>query len=277
MKNREKNAEKKLTPLLVIFAFVILITMILISVQRMRLENRFGGGGDPLDGLDMSEALEKEDAELIDYGLTPLSVFIRNPDYGDFPVDGFEQISLVPDYRKTIQAVWVDMGMGNFASAEKTLRKLAVSYPQAADIIMTLGDVCYQQGKYQEAEQFYREQLKIFPDDPTILNHIAVCQIYQKNYIDALANMNRIVVLLPDAGEPLLNLAVIYESMGNREQAVRYVLKAYDKLGQSLAELTRSDFFAPLKQEPELAKILGVSTESESKTRNPEAGSEEIK
>ena len=83
-----------------------------------------------------------------------------------------------------------------------------------------------------------------------------MAQLKQQKYTDALSNMTKVVTLLPDSGEPLLNLAIIYENMGKRENAVRYFLKAYDKLGQAVMEFVKSDVFNPLKQEPEVAKIL---------------------
>lgn len=268
MKTKEENAEKKLIPLLVIFAFVILATMILISVQRMHLNSKTDNGS----RIAYDPAFEEKENEE-DYGLTPLSIFVPDPHRGYFSIDSIEYFSLIPDYRKTIQAVWVDQEMGNFAEAEKTLRKLLVSYPYAADIIGTLGNVCYHQGKFKDAEEFYVQQLRIFPDDPSILNNIAMTQLKQQKYADALFNMTKVVSLLPDSGEALLNLAVIYENMGKRENAVRYFLKAYDKLGQAIMEFARADIFNQLKQEPEVAKILEKYADKEKIQQSSNSGS----
>lgn len=63
------------------------------------------------------------------------------------------------------------------------------------------GLVLLEQGRYPEAEKYFRETLATDPHDPLALYHLAVCQLNQKQVSDALATINRALAVLPEAAD----------------------------------------------------------------------------
>ena len=82
----------------------------------------------------------------------------------------------------------------------------------------------------------FKKQLQYFPDDVAILNSIAMAQLNQGKYLEALSNMNHVIQLMPDSGPAYLNLAIIYENLGDHRKAVQMFVNAYNKLGRHIIE-----------------------------------------
>ncbi len=188
MKSKARSAGKTLTPLLVIFAFVILISMILLSLRSMHSAEVRRIAAEHAENLRLQEQDEAERLALVSENkdLTPLSIFSTSMDGGILLLEDFQELSLIPDYRKSLQAVWIDEEMGKLKEAEQTLRTLLLSYPDAVDLLAALGRICYTQGNYADAEIFFKRQLKIYPDDPSVLNNLAMSQMGLEHYSDAL-------------------------------------------------------------------------------------------
>ncbi len=82
--------------------------------------------------------------------------------------------------------------------------------------------------------------------------------------------MARVTVLMPDAGEPLLNMALICEKSGDHARAVRLFLRACEKLGPRIRELSSSPLYDALRTDPEVVSVLPPETvEQQSLSGNP--------
>ncbi len=63
------------------------------------------------------------------------------------------------------------------------------------------GQVFLEQGRFPEAEKYFRESLAEEPNDPAALYFLSVCQARQDRQKEALASIDRALALEPEAGD----------------------------------------------------------------------------
>jgi len=104
----------------------------------------------------------------------------------------------------------------------KRLEAAREKEPNNANLIVQLGDVRDIQNFWKEAEDLYREALKINRNDALALNNLAwlVAQ-REKNGEKALELVNRAIALNGPRGELLDTRAVAYIVMGNANEAIQ--------------------------------------------------------
>lgn len=109
---------------------------------------------------------------------------------------------------------------------------------------LQLGDVYFQQGKYDKAEQSYREALKRDGEDPDIRAHLGQCLLRLSKADEALELLQQVARQDPkhDYGFTLMALAETHMKLGSMDSAIQLwerVLEnhSYPRARVQLAEL----------------------------------------
>jgi Flp pilus assembly protein TadD len=149
--------------------------------------------------------------------------------------------------------------------------------------------ICYERSKqWEKAEADLKMALKLYPDQPYVLNYLGYSWIDQGvNLEEGMRMIRRAVEQRPEDGYIVDSLGWAYYRMGNYEEAMKHLERAvelrpddpvindhlgdvYWQLGRKLEAIFQWSHARDLKPEPEeLAKILeklksGLSAESAS-------------
>jgi len=103
-----------------------------------------------------------------------------------------------------------------------------------ADAAFFLGQSLYEQGGYSESVQAYQKCLQYRPDDPTVLNNLAMSLAHFGNFIDAESLYGRAIDISertlgpndPNLAVQLDNLAVLLQDEGNFADAEKLYRRA---------------------------------------------------
>ena len=96
-----------------------------------------------------------------------------------------------------------------------------------------LAEVYQQQGKRKPARQTYKELADEFPDDPVILNNLAVELQYAGNLEQARLHAEKARELRPQSGSIADTLGWIYRDLGDLPAAVRHLREARELMPQN--------------------------------------------
>lgn len=134
---------------------------------------------------------------------------------------------------------------GQPQEAVSVLQEAVRLSPQSALVYSTLGQVYRLLGKFQEALGALQEALRISPKDPVTYNYLGMTlESYQRNQ-DALAAYKQAIDFKSDYAEAHYNLALLYFTLGDRNQALHH----YDILKTISSDLAEA-LLKKLSQSP---------------------------
>lgn len=90
------------------------------------------------------------------------------------------------------------------------------------------GSILFDQGRYPEAEKYFREALGIDPNDPFVLSRLALCELNQYRAADALGTIDRAISLAPEVAYLHALKAIIQVEMRKPADALRSVQAALE-------------------------------------------------
>jgi len=153
---------------------------------------------------------------------------------------------------------WTNLGaaymyQGKWEEAANAMERAADLSPHNDVMWRNLGDAYDQipsrltdaREAYQKALATATEELKVNPRDPDVLSGIALYYAHLGQKEDAEGYIGRSLRVAPNNSSTLFTEALVYEIIGNRNQALQALDKAV-KAGFSLAEI---------EQEPELRRL----------------------
>jgi Flp pilus assembly protein TadD len=119
---------------------------------------------------------------------------------------------------------------GNYAEAEKFLRRSVEQSPQDAFSHSILGIVLYQQGKYDEAVTVLTRAVALDPKDPKTRNYLGISASQKGMQESAEQQCRKAIELDETYGDAHFNLAVIYatQSPPSKELARRHYRRALE-------------------------------------------------
>ncbi|MBI9049406.1 MAG: tetratricopeptide repeat protein [Anaerolineaceae bacterium] len=198
-----------------------------------------------------------------------------------------------------------NMQLGHNAAWEEQWKQAAAFYRRALDIVPdepaalnSLGLALYQQGEYSQSKDAYKKTTKVTPNDPVPYEKLA--DIYEKqndlaeaakvaakaaeNYLNvrdvnkAIENWVRIINLQPNQQLGYTKLAMIYEKMGKKDEAVDQYLNLASLMQQSGARLKAIQIVEhSLKMHPEHLKAKMALTALHNNERLPKPDPIQIK
>jgi protein O-GlcNAc transferase len=106
---------------------------------------------------------------------------------------------------------------------EITRRKSGTAPPVEAgsfDNLLSLAERLANQGKFEQAEKFYLDAMKLKPDDIRLENNLGFAYQADKKYDEAAKCFNRVIQLSPDNGIAYNNLAGTIYQTGRLDSAI---------------------------------------------------------
>lgn len=128
------------------------------------------------------------------------------------------------DYSKYTAEQLNDFGVvyeraGNLPEAQRAYSKALEKDPTNHVAASNLGNICFQNGKYERAFAYYRKALNLCPDYVPALNNLANAQIETKDYAGATENLQKALELAETEEERraiYLSLASLHECVGDK-------------------------------------------------------------
>jgi tetratricopeptide (TPR) repeat protein len=112
---------------------------------------------------------------------------------------------------------------GKPAQAEKTLEAALREHPRDAQALGLMGVVLDAQQRYDEAERYYNQALKIDPNSGSLLNNLGNHYLARGNTERAQAVFERVIALQPDQVNANLQLARISVEEKKGSEALKYL------------------------------------------------------
>lgn len=110
-----------------------------------------------------------------------------------------------------------------FAQTEAAFRKTLVHHPDNYVAYDMLGDLYLTEGEADRAATAYRSALLIKPNDPALLNDLAVALFRGGDLILSREYLERAFAAVDAPPEICYNLAMVWRASGNREEMKRYL------------------------------------------------------
>ena len=148
---------------------------------------------------------------------------------------GLRDETLVPGCNDLYRIDLLQAGDGPPPAGCATPRRRPISarssgiWPRHAGRLNNLGTSVWQQGRVQEAEEYYRRALAEAPNDFGVLNNLGNALWEQSRPVEAVDFYRRALRLQPDAAETQMNLGVALSDLGEFDEAIalaRVVLAA---------------------------------------------------
>ncbi len=131
-------------------------------------------------------------------------------------------------------------GMGDFAGAEQSYRRVAEELPYEGLAWLELGFVLVQESRPEQALAQFGTGLRLKPDSVALLNGVALAQSRLGRTSRALRAYQRALELNPAAFDTRVNLGTLLQSLGRKQAAVaqfREVLSLDVETPENLAQL----------------------------------------
>lgn len=130
--------------------------------------------------------------------------------------------------------------MGEADKSEKVLLEALQMSPNDALILNYLGYSWLEQGKNpEEAFEMVQKANELMPDDPHIMDSLALGYYYKKEYQKALILAERSTDMIPYSSVAYSHLGDIYAAMGRYREAIYQYRKALDLTADMTPELRR--------------------------------------
>ncbi|OGV50277.1 MAG: hypothetical protein A2017_06730 [Lentisphaerae bacterium GWF2_44_16] len=232
---------KSLTPLIIFFALVILLTVIITNSQSREKIFKFN----------QSELLPSMELKNLTVRKKP------DIDYVFQPSEKKQKIQTeLPNFQKMLRDAARDFEDNKFKEAEDKLKTILVFEPDNFKALLLFGSILYNSERYAEAEMIFREQCRINPEDPMVYNNLGSALAKQKKYEEAVSTTLKVLDIDPESPVALLNLAGMYSVSGDTEKSIEFFKRAYDKLGERVLTLSYDPTLDNIRYEPEFQQIL---------------------
>ncbi len=109
---------------------------------------------------------------------------------------------------------------GKDSECELVLRSLIRDYPQFAPAYNSLAALFVRSGRLNDAIGAIDNGLRIYPDDPVLLNNSGMCWLMRRNYDKALEMFTRAAGRMPETARYRANMAVALGLMGRDEESL---------------------------------------------------------
>jgi predicted O-linked N-acetylglucosamine transferase (SPINDLY family) len=108
---------------------------------------------------------------------------------------------------------------GRWDQAEQIYREILSTVPHEPDALYLLGTIFFQRGAWGSAQLFLRKALEVRPSHPETLNNLGLVQEKLGRSAEAEDSFARAISLEPKYADAIYNLANIHRSTGRWEQA----------------------------------------------------------
>jgi Flp pilus assembly protein TadD len=118
------------------------------------------------------------------------------------------------------------LDQGQYAEAEHYFREVLRIWPDHAGALNNLGTAVWRQKRFHEAERYHRRAQSLVPDDYAILNNLGnvLWELHRQD--EAIKWYRRAIKLRPDAPEAAMNFGVALSDVGEFDEASQWIREA---------------------------------------------------
>lgn len=234
--------KKSILPLLILFVFIILLTILLLNIHLTRERDT-----EPISFKPFRIARPQLPGSVTGEGQSIISQQ--------------ELLQMVDDAMNLIENDRID-------EAEDKIRTVLVFSPKNIKAITILGRILYAKGQFAAAEHLFRQQLMYSPQNASVLNNLGATLAQQQRYEEAINYVSQAAVISPDSPDIIINLSGIYALNHNRDKAVFYFAAAARLLGPGILRFSGDTCFDSIRNDRNfLAIINNVAKEVEKQPR----------
>ncbi len=196
---------------------------------------------------DLYEQLKKPDLALKVYERVPAKSPLRRNALIQMAAD-LDTLDRPEEAQKNLEAVIKEhpqdreaiMALGNVQRAHKKFAECAATYSKGIALIphpdksnwvnFYFRGICYERShQWPKAEADLQEALKLFPEQPHVLNYLGYSWVDQGTHLDeGMAMIKRAVAQRPDDGYIVDSLGWAYYKLGNYDEAVKQLDRAVE-------------------------------------------------
>lgn len=229
---------KSLTPFIVFFSFIILLTVVLINMQSGKKE---------------SSVRKQEKHALPSMSLSPFSGH-RNKRFHKSHETSSEMEN--PDLEKLKNDAYRFLRQGKTENAINCFKTFLLFRPNDFSVVSELAMLLCESGHYGEAEFFVRRQIELKPENPVFYNNLGEILARQRKMKEALRATEKAIELNPENERALLNASGIYSVRGEKSKALDALKKAVPFMDGELIPLLYDPTFDNIRNEPEFESIV---------------------
>lgn len=240
--------KKSLTPLIVFFSLVILMTFVIINSRLTPVEPI----GDQEEGQASSQPSTRDHVQM---SLGKLDQAPSNGATGA-PV----KLSALPNLRQGLEQARYFLSVGEPDKAEDALRTLLIFYPNDFDALSLFGGILYSAGKYDESVAVLRRRLGVAPDTAEAHEDLGLALESGARGQEAIEEFLKASSLSPGSARASLKLAGVYALMGDRNKGVKHFADAYAIMGSGILAFAFDPIYANLRNSPQFILIMAEAS-----------------
>ena len=238
-----KNSNPSLTPFVMIFALIILFTIIVSNIRNPE------------------ESGQPEKKRSSTQGL----IFNPRLSTGLEPDADKSSVSDLPDTQMLAASALTDWHSGNFREAEDKFRTILVFSPNNPVALSHLGALLHHRGDYENAELMFRRQTLYFPGDPGAYQNLGAILAKQNKFKEAIQVSKRGLDLAPSSPSSVLILAKVYSLAGSSKLALEYFRRAASMMGRGIVKASWDPAFDNIRKTEEFSEILREASKGDMK------------
>ncbi len=154
------------------------------------------------------------------------------------------------DYRWSYYLGLVRNAQGDLEAAAADYQRALAGRPDAAAILIRLGDALVELDRIDDARQAYERALEIDPENAAAVYGLAKVTGFRGDYAGAIANFHRVLELQPEASVIHYLLSQAYRQAGDMDKAREHLtqrgqgeVKVSDPLGDQISRLAMGTAF----------------------------------
>ena len=225
-----KNSSPSLTPFVMIFALIILFTIIVSNIRDSEENSQQEKKQNAIKELRLSTSFEPESEK--------------------------QSASDIPDTQMLAASALTDWHSGKFKEAEDKFRTILVFSPNNPIALSHLGALLHHRGDYENAELMFRRQTLYFPGDPGAHQNLGAILAKQNKFKEAIRVSKRGLELAPSSPSSVLVLAKIYSLAGSSKLALEYFRRAASMMGRGIVKAAWDPAFDNIRKTEEFTEIL---------------------
>ncbi len=189
----------------------------------------------------------------------PLAVFLAGlgPDQMKESLkllEGVIDSSSPDDFAKASDAILkniaIDKDKGLVKQLDQLVEKAMAKHGRRTALLLVLADSCTRQGRYTDAEAYYREVIKQSPNEAYALNNLAVILAMQGIKLqEAMKFVNQAIDVLGPLGPVLDSRAIVQMASHNLDEALKDVNEALDDRETPVRLFHQAQIYLALGQE----------------------------
>jgi tetratricopeptide (TPR) repeat protein len=145
---------------------------------------------------------------------------------------------------------------GNIRQAIRLFKRATQADPTMKSAYSNLGNLYYQQQRYQEALETYQQALALDPDDVKTRNNLGSTYIQLAMDEDAIKELQQALRLDESYSLAYYNLACVHARAGQSTEAVQYLQQAIVLTPEARQWAQTDADFAPVRSHPDVRRLL---------------------